>query len=300
MKNGIVFDIKELSIYDGPGVRVTVFMKGCPLRCKWCHNPEGLSPSPQVMLSYSICTDCGSCLIPDCELTGGKSRFLQSEKACNGCGKCIPKCPNAYRRLAGTEYSAQELADIIMKNSVFFENGGGVTFSGGEPTMQWEFINAVMDLLPIHKAIQTCGYCDTAKFQSVLQRVDFLFFDIKIADPQAHKLYTGKDNSLILENLQRVKDSGIPFVVRIPLIKNVNDSLDNLEKTAALIEDAKNLERIELLPYSPLAAAKYEMTGQIYGQSFSSPDTVDVSPFVKRGLKWQIMKGSSSIRAVNA
>ena len=294
--NGTVFDIKEFSVYDGPGIRVTVFLKGCPLRCRWCHNPEGLSSRPQVMVSYSACADCGSCKVEGCSLSGGKTAFLSSGDTCSACGKCVEKCPANLRKIAGKVYTPEELADQIMKNSAFFTDGGGVTFSGGEPTMQAEFLCETLDLLPIHKAIQTCGFCETEKFRKVLERVDYLFFDIKHPDPEKHKLYTGVDNALILKNLSEVIRSEKPFVARIPLIKDVNDGADDLRAAAELLKDAKALQRVELLPYSALAGAKYEMVGKRYGETFTAPNEVDLTPFRDRGIECKVMKGTAEVK----
>ncbi len=288
--NGTVFDIKEFSVYDGPGVRVTVFLKGCPLRCRWCHNPEGLSKKPQIMVS-TACISCGLCTVPECPLSGGMKQLRESDYECTACGKCVDKCPYAYRKIAGKEYTPKELADAVMKNAVFLTDGGGVTFSGGEPTMQSEFMLEVFDLLPLHKAIETCGFCKEEVFKTVLDKIDFLFFDIKHTDPEMHKKYTGVDNALILRNLKQVKASGKPFVVRIPMIKGVNDGLENLQKTASLLKDAKNLLRVEILPYNGAAGAKYDMTGMTYGQDFVAPkkDEIDTTPFSEAGIECKIM-----------
>lgn len=287
---GTVFDIKEFSIYDGPGVRSTVFLKGCPLRCKWCHNPEGLTAKPQVMVS-SGCVNCGVCLTDGCSLSGGINALLNSSDECKGCGKCIHKCPFAFRKLSGTLYTPKELADKIMKNAVFFGDGGGVTFSGGEPTMQSGFLLETLSLLPIHKAIQTCGYCESDTFAKVVKAVDFLFFDIKHTDPKIHEKYTGVSNELIKRNLDCVKESGKPFIARIPLIKGVNDSSENLTNTAAWLKNSKNLLHIELLPYNGAAGAKYKMTGKAFSDVFEAPDikNIDTSTFEQVGIKCRIM-----------
>lgn len=288
--NGTVFDIKEFSVYDGPGVRVTVFLKGCPLRCKWCHNPEGLSPYPQVMLSKNACVSCGRCKVEDCPLTGSVLAFESGEPHCKGCGRCVEKCPAALRKMSGTVYTPDALVERLKKYAPFISENGGVTFSGGEPTMQAEFLLEVLDGLPFHKAMQTCGYCDPEIFKKLVKKLDFLFFDIKHADSEKHKLYTGVGNEKILENLKYLKDSGVPFVVRIPLIDGVNEDRENLEKTAELLEGAKNLLRVELLPYNTAAGAKYEMVGKKYlYNDFSAPKSIDIGPFTERNIECKIM-----------
>lgn len=288
--NGVVFDIKEFSVYDGPGVRVTVFLKGCPLRCKWCHNPEGLSAKPQVMLSKNACVSCGKCTTVGCPLSGSVSAFESGKASCTGCGKCAIKCPMGLRKLSGTVYSSAELIERIKKYAPFISDGGGVTFSGGEPTMQAEFLSEVLDGLPFHKAMQTCGYCAPETFKLLVGRLDFLFFDIKHADSEKHKLYTGVGNGIILENLRYLISSGVPFIARIPLIAGVNDDVENLAKTAELLKDAKNLLRVELLPYNAAAGAKYEMVGKKYlHNDFKAPEKIDVTPFTERGIECKIM-----------
>lgn len=272
---GTVFDIKEFSVFDGPGVRVTVFLKGCPLRCRWCHNPEGLRVAPQIMVS-SACKGCGACAVPDCAMS--------TRGECNGCGRCVSLCPEGYRSLSGRRYTAEELASRLMRYQPFFGSDGGVTFSGGEPTAQAGFLFEVMERLPVHKAIQTCGYCSEAVFRRVLELTDFLFFDIKHTDPEKHRYHTGVDNAQILENLELLVRSERPFVARVPLIEGVNDDAENLDATAELLRGARSLLRVELLPYNHAAGAKYKMIGQPYPYSFRAPERVDTSPFEKRGI----------------
>ena len=288
--NGTVFDIKEFSVYDGPGVRVTVFLKGCPLRCLWCHNPEGLSPHPQVMISKNACVSCGRCRVEDCPLTGSVDAFENGSTACKGCGRCIGKCPAALRKMSGTLYTPKALIERLKKYAPFISENGGVTFSGGEPTMQAEFLYEVLDGLPFHKAMQTCGYCDPEVFKKLVGKLDFLFFDVKHADSEKHKLYTGVGNEKILENLKYLKESGVPFVVRVPLIEGINADRENLRKTAELLEGAKNLLRVELLPYNTAAGAKYEMVGKKYlHDEFAAPKSIDITPFTERNIECRIM-----------
>ena len=275
---GTVFDIKEFSVYDGPGVRATVFLKGCPLRCQWCHNPEGLGKSPQIMVSAG-CRECGRCYTDGCA--------FRNAGECNGCGNCVSLCPHGLRRISGTEYTPEELAKRLLTYAPFFGSDGGVTFSGGEPTYQPDFLCEVLDVLGkngIHRAVQTCGYCSGEVFDRVLGRVEFVLFDIKHTDPERHRLYTGVDNAPILANLERLKRSEIPFVARVPLIAGVNDDAVNLGKTAELLADAACLQRVELLPYNGAAGAKYKMVGLPFDHDFRAPENVDTSPFIRMGL----------------
>ncbi len=280
---GTVFDIKEFSVYDGPGVRATVFLKGCPLRCQWCHNPEGLGKSPQIMVS-SGCAKCGKCRVDGCA-------FLNRGE-CDGCGRCVSLCPQGLRKISGTIYTPEELTKRLLSYAPFFGTDGGVTFSGGEPTYQSDFLCEVLDILGnagIHRAVQTCGYCSEAVFSRVLDRVDFVLFDIKHTDPDLHKKYTGVDNAPILANLERLKRSGVPFIVRIPLIAGVNDDAVNLAKTAELLTDAPNLQRVELLPYNGAAGAKYKMVDMPFDHDFRAPERVDTSVFTARGIDCRVL-----------
>ena len=247
---GTVFDIKEFSLHDGPGPRVTVFLKGCPLRCRWCHNPEGLSPKPQLMVKQNLCTKCGKCF-QSCD-----------HPECAGLGRCLYACPNGLVSLSGQVYEAEELAKKVMKNADFYAmNGGGVTVSGGEPLAQADFVCALFDYLPIHKAIQTSGYADNSVFKRVIDRCDYVMMDVKLADREMHKQYTGVYNDKILENLEYLKQSGKAYVIRTPLIPNITDTQENLAAIQALLGDSP----WEKLPYNTMAGAKYPMLGMQYG-----------------------------------
>jgi len=227
---GTVFSIEEFAINDGPGIRTTVFLKGCPMRCAWCHNPEGLNARPQLM------------------------HLRERDVVC------------------GIELEAQELACKLLKDAdIFRMNGGGVTFTGGEPTMQADFLCEMLDLLKdIHTAVETSGFCSAEVFRNVTDKADYILMDIKICDEQMHKRYTGVSNVQILNNLQYLKASGKPFVIRIPLIPGVNDSLKNMEDTAALLDGACNIQRVELMRYHKTAGAKYKMVDMEYNPPFDT------------------------------
>lgn len=260
MSKGVVFDIKQMAIYDGPGLRTTVFLKGCPLRCMWCHNPEGLSYQPQLMVSTGNCMHCGKCM----------ESCPQGGKTCVSCGTCIRYCPQGIRKICGKEWEAKQLAEKLLKDAEYLrKNGGGITFSGGEPTGQPEFLLEMLEKTSsMHRAIETCGHCSTQVFQKVLERIDYVMMDLKLADPEKHKRYTGVSNEKILGNLRLLKDSGVPFRIRIPVIPGVNDDDENFERTAKLLEGAKELEQVELLPYHVTAGAKYEMVQKEYHPTF--------------------------------
>ena len=229
----------------------------------------------------AACRGCGKCRIPDCA--------LKLKGSCDGCGRCVELCGDGYRSVSGKYFTPEALAERIMSYSPFFGEDGGVTFSGGEPTLQSEFLISTLRLLPIHRTIQTCGHCREEVFKSILSHVELVFFDIKHTDPAMHKRYTGVDNSLILANLRALKASRKPFIARIPLINGVNDSDENLEKAAALLEDAPSLIRVELLPYNSAAGAKYPMVGYSYPYSFSAPERINTDIFANRGIKTRVL-----------
>lgn len=266
MSQGIVFDMKQMAVFDGPGIRTTVFLKGCPLRCQWCHNPEGLEPFPQLMVSRHACTHCGRC-----------QAVCRHPEGCVNCFDCVETCPLRLRKVAGTVYTDEALALVLLKNKdILLMNGGGITFSGGEPLMQAGFLLDVTGRLQgLPTAIETSGYCKTEVFQRVIGRLDFIMMDLKLIDPQRHRYFTGVDNRLILENLEQLKRSGKPFVIRVPLIPGVNDTKENLTATAKLLLDAQTLQKVELLPYHQTAGAKYEMLGKEYSPEFDTAREVD-------------------------
>ncbi len=243
---GIVFDIKEFSLHDGPGPRVTVFLKGCPLRCLWCHNPEGLKPEPELMIKHSLCGHCGRCL-EKCE-----------HEECKPYGRCLYACSNGLISVSGVEYTAEKLTKKLMQNADFYiKNGGGLTVSGGEPLMQADFVCELFEKVNMHKAIQTSGYASEDSFKKVIDLCDFVMMDIKIADREEHKKYTGVYNDIILKNFEYLMNSGKEYVIRTPLIPNITDTEENLKKIQKIIKNSL----WEKLPFNKMAGAKYPMVG---------------------------------------
>ncbi|MBT6604727.1 glycyl-radical enzyme activating protein [Candidatus Bathyarchaeota archaeon] len=270
MTTGLVFDIKHFAVHDGPGIRTTVFVKGCPLRCMWCHNPESLTSEPQLMFTPSRCIGCGYCMkICDhgAHITVNGAHEVDWTK-CEACGKCAAECYSGALEIAGREVSVDEVMEAVLKDKVFFENSkGGMTISGGEPLSQPEFTVEVFRRAKengIHTSLDTSGYAAWSVIEKVIEHVDLVLYDIKQMDSERHKEYTGVSNELIIENLKKIDTKDIPIWVRIPTIPGLNDDEDNFRKIGELLSLLKHLERVDILRYHKLAESKYEHTGQDY------------------------------------
>lgn len=277
---GMVFNIQRYCIHDGPGIRTTVFINGCPLRCFWCQNPEGQLIRPQIFLNKERCIGCGRCIVvcPQgaIELYNGKSRTRRD--ICIGCGKCAEACLSDARSLVGKWISAEEVFDIIKKDCIFYEkSGGGVTLSGGEPLAQPSFSIAILKLCKdnnIHTAIETCGHAPWKIVEKVLKYVDLILYDFKHMDPRKHKEYTGVSNKLILENAKKICHKlSIPMWARIPVIPGYNDSFSNIEATAKFIAEelGESVKQVNLLPYHKLGETKYERLEREYPYLIEPP-----------------------------
>jgi len=261
---GIVFDIKRYSIHDGEGLRTTVFLKGCPLRCLWCHNPESQQLEPQMVWYKNRCISCFSC-IDSCEFNAIKvdsnKRIEISEKLCSHCGECVKVCPTNAIEMIGKEYEAKELTNEILKDELFFEDGGGVTISGGEPFVQYDFLMEILSLLrneQLNIALDTSGYTSKDKLLSSIKYVSLFLYDLKIMDSKKHKAYTGVDNKIILDNLKSLDENGAKIAVRIPVIPTINDDNENIEKTIDFLLKLKNIVSVDLLPFHNMMIDKYK------------------------------------------
>ncbi len=269
MLYGNIFDIQRNSFVDGPGIRTTVFFKGCNLNCAWCHNPESQKPSTEMMIYKNKCIGCGKC-----------QSVCTSKNACVLCGKCELFCPQDARKVCGKKYTVEEVLNKVTKDKAYYENsGGGVTLSGGECMLQAEFVLELLKKLKeecIHTAIDTAGSVPFECFEKILPYTDLFLYDVKIWDSQLHKRYVGADNRLILDNLERLFEKNARVWVRIPVIKGVNDNIDDFKKIRNFI--GGRAEKVELLPYHPMGENKYTAIGKA-PQVFDKPDEEALNAF---------------------
>ncbi len=282
MAQGTVFDIQAYSLHDGPGIRTTVFLKGCPLVCVWCQNPESQRYRPEVMLYPEKCTGCGQCVQVCAEqaiwTANGKSHT--NRNLCQGCGKCADVCLNEARRLSGRVWSAEEVVAELKKDQAFYRrSGGGVTLSGGEPLAQPEFSTAILSLCKragLQTAIETTGMARWGTLVQVLEHVDLVLYDLKHMDSASHQKCTGMPNDLILENLKRIRrECSVPIVARMPIVPGHNADAKNIEATARFIANELGADtRVNILAYHRLGESKYgrlEQEGK--GTSITPPTT---------------------------
>jgi len=267
---GLIFHLMRFSLRDGPGIRTTVFLKGCPLRCSWCHNPEGQSFGPSLMFFEERCRHCGDCA-PVCP---------HGLKECEACGRCVEACVAEARQLAGRSISVAEALAEVERDVVFFdESGGGVTLSGGEPLAQPEFAEALLAACRargIHTALDTCGMAPRDVLLRVAVHADLVLFDLKAIEGGLHAKYTGAPNTVILENLEALAAAGRSVIVRYPLIPGVNDGAGELRAMAEFLRPL-GLRRVDLLPYHRMGIDKYRRLGiRCPLEEFSSPDPVRV------------------------
>jgi pyruvate formate lyase activating enzyme len=264
MTKGLVFDVRKYSIHDGPGIRTTVFFKGCPLRCLWCHNPEGQSFKPELIIRAGRCLkDCSDCLVA-CEATAlAKVDGIPvlDQAKCTACGNCAAACPTLAVEMVGRLMEVSEIMAAIDKDRIFLdESGGGVTFSGGEPLAQPSFLMALLTECQkkgIHTTLDTCGFAPRASFEKIIDKVGLFHYDLKLMDPQKHRMYTGEPSGIILENLKRLSEENKKIVIRLPVVPGINDDEDNLSQMADFLRSLKTVTEISLLPFHKMAKEKY-------------------------------------------
>lgn len=288
MKN--ITNIQKFSIHDGDGIRTSVFFKGCPLKCEWCHNPETQRYEREIQYDPDKCTGCGSCVrvCPSHAVVLEDGKPVTDRKACTLCGRCENFCPAGIREVVGKEYTVKELVRELMKDQIFYEDsGGGVTFSGGEVmTMDMDYILAVARELhrqDITLTIDTCGYVPYEKLESLLPYVDTFLYDVKVMDPEIHRKYIGTDNKLILENLVRLAKDGARIYIRIPVIREVNGNEKNMKETIAFLKEHDiHPPQINLLPYHDTGSGKYPKLDMEYkGTDLHAPVREEMEGFVR-------------------
>jgi pyruvate formate lyase activating enzyme len=269
--SGLIFKVKRFSVHDGPGIRTAVFLKGCPLKCAWCHSPEGISSDIVTWHNRTDCIGCGEC-VKACRqqalsLAGGNIIEINKE-LCTLAGDCTKACPTGAISFTGYYISLSELMDEVKRDVVYYRNsGGGITITGGEPLLQPAFTSAILKSCSennIHTAIETCLFCDKDILDCIIPHVNLFIVDLKISDPVLHRQFTGQTNERIRENFQYISDSGKEIVVRIPMVKGITDNEGNI---AAITEYVRKIDRnipVEFLAYNPLARNNYERLGMKY------------------------------------
>jgi pyruvate formate lyase activating enzyme len=281
---GVVFNLQHYSIHDGPGIRTTGFLKGCPLKCLWCQNPESQDSQPILFFTAEKCSGCGSCVeaCPNEAIGLLDNKSKTDRDRCTGKGECVFVSPNDARRIVGREMTAEEVFEDIKTDDIFYRaSNGGVTLSGGDPVFQPDFSIAILGLCQsagIHTAIETCGFLQWSRLKEILEYTDLVLYDIKHMNSSKHKEYTGVTNELILENAEKIhRELKLPIYPRIPLISGYNDSLKNLQCTAEFIAsklDGKN--RVYILPYHRLGENKYKQMERRMTMNITPPSDTDL------------------------
>lgn len=260
--DGIVYNIQRMSTKDGPGLRTTVFLKGCPLHCPWCSNPESQRFTPELMVFGNLCVGCGNCaqVCPHGAVTRVGATYNRDRSICRDCGLCTSGCLARAREMSGKRMSVEEVMRVVDSDSLFYENsGGGVTFGGGEPTAAGDFLIALLDASRhrgYHVCLDTCGACEPERFRSIMKRVELFLFDCKHMDPDEHRRLTGWDNVLILQNLRTLFEAEKEVQIRMPLIPNLNDGEENIAAMAAFLHQYGH-NSVEVMPCHTFGHSKY-------------------------------------------
>ncbi len=289
--NGIVFDIKKFSVHDGPGIRTTIFLKGCPLHCAWCHNPEGQSPNKEIHFWSNRCIACHEC-IDACEynaLSLVENVPTRDQNLCQGCGACAEACPAEATELIGKTMTVSEVMQEIQKDILYYDqSGGGVTFSGGEPLLQVNFLEAILEVCKdraIHSVVDTSGFVQYETIHRVRSLVDLFLYDIKIIDEFRHIHFTGVPNRLILDNLIALSNSGSDIIVRIPIIPGINDCIEDIDQLGKFLVTLEKVHPVNILPYHSIAIDKYARMNSVYSLQDLQPPTSERMVIVAEQLE---------------
>lgn len=291
MTTGIVFDIKRFSIHDGPGIRTTVFLKGCPLTCWWCHNPEGQAPRQELILRPDRCLACGACveICPQGAIAWEQNATVTDRERCTVCGACIEVCYAGARELAGQRMTVAEVMDEVERDVAFYDrSGGGVTVSGGEPLSQPVFLCELLRACKersFHTALDTCGFAPWNVLDDARENVDLFLYDLKLMDDGRHREKTGVSNAPLLKNLWRLSRCGHRIVIRIPIIPGINDDEENVRAIGAFAAELPSLERVDLLSYHRIGRHKYRQLGKVCPMPEVGPPADDRLIEVARWLR---------------
>jgi len=276
MISGRVFDIKRYAVHDGSGIRTTVFLKGCPLHCRWCHNPEGLKADKELGFSKILCIACGKCvnICPQAAVTMENMNYRRNSN-CDLCGSCVEVCPTTALTMIGQDMTVAELMKVLKADSVFYETSqGGVTFSGGEVFFQSAFVKAALQACKeagYHTAVETSLYCQTTEITDLLPLIDLWIVDLKLIDEEKHKQYTGVGNELILSNLRFLAGKEVDILVRIPLIPEITATKENITGISGFLNSLPRNLPVELINYNPLTESKYPWLNKSYDLSACQP-----------------------------
>jgi pyruvate formate lyase activating enzyme len=277
MRTGLVFNIQRYSLHDGPGIRTTVFLKGCPLCCSWCHNPEGIAPRKELLVVESRCLGCGECRSA-CAFgrsLAGEGALPTRFESCTVCGACVAACPTGARQTVGREMTVTEVLEDVLRDRIFYEDSsGGVTFSGGEPLLQHEFLRATLEACRacgLHAAVDTCGFGCTDHLLALAPLTPLFLYDLKLMDDTRHRQHTGVSNAPILENLKALDRVHPNIWLRVPIIPGVNDDAANLAAIARFASSLQGLRQVNLLPYHRTGVQKHRRLGGAYALDAVQP-----------------------------